>query len=64
MTITATPPAARLAYSVEETAATIGTCRTWVDMRIKDGSLRSVKRAGRRFVTPSALAAFLDDIPA
>lgn len=54
----------RLAVSPAEAAELIGASRKYVDRCIVAGSLASVKRGGRRFVTGRALDEFLTATPA
>ena len=50
----------RVAYSREEAAAMIGASPAWVSQRIADGSLRSTKINGRRFISHSAIVEFVE----
>jgi excisionase family DNA binding protein len=53
----------RLAVSPAEAAELLGASRRYVDRCIEAGSLASIKRGGRRFVTGRALEEFLADTP-
>ena len=53
----------RLAVSPLEAAELLGASRKYVDRCIEAGTLQSVKRGGRRFVTGRALEEFLADTP-
>jgi hypothetical protein len=53
------PDAERWAFSVREAEAKTGLSRAWLYERIRDGSLRVVKRNGRTWVPATALREFL-----
>lgn len=54
----------RLAYSPGEAHRLLGVNEQWLDNRLNDGSIRSIKCEGRRIVPRSAILAFLSDIVA
>lgn len=48
------PSGPRAAYSIDETCAALGgVSRDWLYRRINDGTIRTIKLAGRRFVPRS-----------
>lgn len=56
----------RVAYSPSELAAALGTSRTWVYMRMEDGTIPNVRLGSRRFIPRSVvekLLATLDGEP-
>ena len=53
----------RLAISAAEAAELLGTSRKCVHDCITNGSLRSTKRGGRRFISGDQIREFLDDTP-
>ena len=52
----------RLAFSPAEVASTLGTSKSWVYLRIEDGTIPSVRLAGRRLIRREALVALLADL--
>jgi hypothetical protein len=53
------PDGERWAFSVREAEAKTGLSRAWLYERIRDGSLRVVKRNGRTWIPATALREFL-----
>jgi excisionase family DNA binding protein len=51
-TVTTAP---RAAFSITETCASLGCSRDWLYRRLNDGTIRSIKLAGRRFIPASEL---------
>ena len=49
----------RLAYSVTEAAAALGTSRSWVNAQITAGTIPSVRIGGRRLISATTLAALV-----
>lgn len=52
------PP--RAAFSKKETCQSIGCSLDWLNRKIKDGTVRSVKLGGRVFIPASELSRLLD----
>ena len=55
--------APRLAWGVDDFAATIGIGRSKVYEEIRDGKLRAKKLGARTLITADAAAAYLDSLP-
>jgi excisionase family DNA binding protein len=49
------PTCPRAAYSVTEATASLGVSRDWLYRMLRDGTIRSVKLGGRRFIPASEL---------
>ena len=58
------PNAARVAHSVENTAALLDVGRTTVFEMIRTGRLKAVKLGGRTLIPDAALRDFLASLPA
>jgi excisionase family DNA binding protein len=52
---TTIPKNPRAAFSVAETCASLGTSRDWLYRQLRDGTIRSIKMGGRRFIPASEL---------
>ncbi len=50
----------RLAYSIAETCERLGCGESYLREQLRAGRLRSTKVGRRVFITPQAIAAFLD----
>jgi hypothetical protein len=55
------PPPPRLAFSVDEFAASIGASRAWCWEMVKSGELHVIRRGRRTFVTAGAAREFLGE---
>ena len=55
-------PSPRLAYSPVELAELLGRSKSWVYLRVADGTIPSLKLAGCRMIRHEAVAAVLADL--